>query len=807
MVKRPIVIASIGYLIGILWGLYIDLCIIPIFLFLYLFGIILAVINKNVKRYGRLIFKKSFIIFAIFTTLGNLIINYNENKSFYIDNEKVNISAVVLSEAEEKNYYYIYKIKILDGKYKNEKLLLKIKKENIDLNYGDKIFLQGTYKEPEKQRNSFGFNYQRYLKSKGIQGSVISQKVKIENKKYINGVEFFLHNIKLNIENNLKKWLTEENSALMIGIILGDKTYLSEETKENFTNSSLAHLLAVSGAHISYLILGMNLIFKKLKISKKKTYFLSIVLLAGFAIMVGATPSVIRATIMGCMILFGKIIYEKSDIFTSMSVACLIILIQNPYSIWDIGFQLSFLATLGIILFYPIILNQLNKFIKKFNSLKEIISVSISAQILIIPILVCNFNSFSLNFLISNILVSPLFAISIIYGTCTILLGSIWNECGKVLSILLNFDLNILNYISKIIGNFKLVNLQIIRPNLFTILIYYFCLIILKEIYSVVTNKNTWEKLNNLERKEIKFVKFLEKNKKTYFKIIILVLIVIFIIKLLLINIIGQDLRINFIDVGQGDSTLIQTNYNKNILIDGGGSLDKESYNVGKNTLLPYLLNKKILKIDYMIISHFDSDHVGGLLYILENMKVKNVIIGTQFENCENIEEFKKIINKKKIKLNVVKMGDKIIIDKNLYFDILWPNNKKEISENSINNNALVCKLVYKNFSMLFTGDIEEEAEKILINRFKENDRLNSTILKVAHHGSKSSSIEEFVKLVNPKVALIGVGKNNLYGHPNGDVLKRLKNINCKIYRTDQMGEISIEVHTNGSFNIKQHIK
>lgn len=175
----------------------------------------------------------------------------------------------------------------------------------------------------------------------------------------------------------------------------------------------------------------------------------------------------------------------------------------------------------------------------------------------------------------------------------------------------------------------------------------------------------------------------------------------------------------------------------------------------GKNTLLPYLLDRGITKIDYIIVSHFDLDHCQGILYIMEKINVKKVVIGKQFETCDNYEEFIKIIKEKRINVTVVEKGEKINIEKELYFNVLWPDSKNKISENVINNNSLVCKLIYKNFSCIFTGDIEKETEEVLINKYKDTDLLKSTILKVPHHGSKTSSKEEFIKQVQPKIAII----------------------------------------------------
>lgn len=257
-----------------------------------------------------------------------------------------------------------------------------------------------------------------------------------------------------------------------------------------------------------------------------------------------------------------------------------------------------------------------------------------------------------------------------------------------------------------------------------------------------------------------------------------------------IIAIVPKNLRIYFIDVGQGDSTLIITPLNKKILIDGGGT-EFGDYNVGEKTLMPYLLARRIRKIDYIIISHFDTDHCQGLLYIMQEMKVQNVIIGKQYEENDNYRKFVNIIKEKNIKVKVVEAGNRINIERELYFDVLWPGSDNIITQNAINNNSLVCKLVYKKFSILFTGDIEEIAEKAIIVKYK--NQLKSTVLKVAHHGSKTSSTIDFINAVNPKYALIGVGKNNKFGHPADITIQNLKGKNVRIYRTDQMGEIEFE--------------
>lgn len=184
----------------------------------------------------------------------------------------------------------------------------------------------------------------------------------------------------------------------------------------------------------------------------------------------------------------------------------------------------------------------------------------------------------------------------------------------------------------------------------------------------------------------------------------------------------------------------------------------------------------------------------GGLLYIMQEIKVNNVIIGKQYEKCENYKKFIEIVKKKNIKVNVVEAGQKINIERNLFFDVLWPCIDNMISENAINNNSLVCKLKYKNFSMLFTGDIEEIAEKAILAKYSKNKNiLKADVLKVAHHGSKTSSKIDFLKAVKPNYAVIGVGKDNNFGHPSDITIQNLKDMGVKIYRTDEIGEIEIK--------------
>ena len=369
---------------------------------------------------------------------------------------------------------------------------------------------------------------------------------------------------------------------------------------------------------------------------------------------------------------------------------------------------------------------------------------------------------------------------------------------AEFLSGALEFFVNVLIFISNF-SNLSFSKIYVVTPKISLVLIIYIIFVALNYIYKIYHDRTlsiTKIRFKNLiAAYKYCFIQNKEKYKK---RIIIILLSVILLFSIF--HFIPKNLKIYFVDVGQGDCTFIVTPKNKTILIDGGGSTGSD-FDVGESTLIPYILDRGYKKIDLMFISHFDQDHVGGLLTVLKELKVNRVCISKQEENSENYQKFLEIIKEKDIPVTIVKLGDKIKIENSLYFDILWPQ-EDQITENRINNNAIVMKLNYNGFSCLFTGDIEKIAEDKMVSLYKDKFVLESDILKVAHHGSKTSTTENFLELVNPKNCLIGVGKNNLFGHPSNEIVERLEKLDVKVYRTDINGEISIIVNNKGKYII-----
>lgn len=667
-----------------------------------------------------------------------------------------NVKAVILKGPIENEYTYKYIVKAKTGQLKNKKFIIYINKNNNKLfKYGDLIKIQGEYSSPQTARNYKGFDYSKYLKILKIYGIIKIEEANLLKENDLNFVLISINNLKQKMIDHANKNMPQKTANLLLGLLIGQKDNIQEDIIKSFRTANLSHILAVSGAHTSYIILGLTYIITKSKAPRRIGYIITIIILLVFIIITGASYSVIRACIMSIITISAKLFYKKENFFISICVSLFIILIQNPFAINDIGLKLSFLGTIGIIVFNKNITEFFIR-IKIKENIAKVLSLTFSAQLMIMPITILNFNTFSLTFFISNILASPLLGIIIILGFIAIFVSFVLNPISKILFFVLNLFLELLIFISEIVTKIPGSSILVKTPNLVFVITYYILILFIN--YFFIIKKNP---IRRFQKKIIKICTI--KNIKRIIKIIARIFLIISFLTML-VRVINPTLKIYFIDVGQGDCTLIITPKGKKILIDGGE---------GKNEiLLPYLLDRGINKIDYIIISHFDSDHCNGLIEVMEKIKVGKVIVSKQPGESEEYRNILEIIKRKNIEAYVVKAQDRITIEKDLYINILNPAGKLEF--NDLNNNAMVAKLIYKNFSMLFTGDIEK-AEENIAQKYKNN--LKSTILKVAHHGSKTSTNEEFLKYVEPQIALIGVGENNKFGHPNQQTIEKLKNI------------------------------
>ena len=842
--RRPLVIISIAYVTGIIIGVYLKNSISFIFAVNLMLTLIL-IINKLVRFIKIKNIYENIILLSLITLIvaemsTASFINKYENINDNLNERTISAEAIVCGDIKETEYSYTVNAKITkinnnknnnnnnarnykednnsknynnDKKYNNIKIILIVKKNKKDnasnselmkkLEFGTKIKLEGEYSAPEGQRNFKGYSYKEYLMTKEIYGTVKienSNDVETIKKDQSNFFEKMINKLSNLLKRKVEILLPENSASLLKGILLGDCTDISSEVKENFKECNLSHMLAVSGAHLSYLIIGINLILSKKIFGKRASKIITIFIIIIFMNITNMSPSIERAGISSIICIIASLIHRKPDAINAVAVAVLCTVIKNPFSILNIGMQLSYAGTLSLLMFAngreknnsrEIIENsEKGKNIKKY--LVESIKVTLCANILIMPLTIYKFNTISLNFILANLVAGPLLGLSLILGLIMLVTSFISLNIAKFISFILNIILIILMKSTKLISQIPYSNITVITPYLISIVI----------IYTITF-------LGYCIAKSPELRKRLKVNKKLIIKTIAIALSIT-IISVATLNLLEEKkLKLYFVDVGQGDCTYLKTPSEKNILIDGGGNRDKEKYDVGKKVLFPYLLDRRVKKLDYIIVSHFDADHAQGLEAVIQNIKVKNIIVCKQASNSALYQEIIKLCKKKNVNIITVKRGQNIKIDKYVYFEILHPGNiMLDDGKGGLNANAIVakmyCTIKNKTTTVMFTGDIEEKAEEELVKIY--GDKLKADILKVAHHGSKTSRIAEFLKCVSPKIALIGVGKDNTFGHPNSGVLSRLENINAKIYRTDKLGEITVTISKNKA-SIKTMIK
>lgn len=646
--NRKILSATLGIIIGIIMGLYCKISIVLFYVCIFIIVKIFAGKDKkkkfkliSIKRYSRyvkIIFtKKVFIIIVIFSIISNCNVLYQDNRynNLYskYDEKEVVCKGIICENPTEKENKYIYKVKVISinglEKYKNTYLYVAVKKNlNLDFKYGEKVKIEGTFEEPSVNTNYKGFNYKEYLKTLKIYGTInLKSKNMIE---YNSKDQLFIlsNNLASKIKENINKYFSKEVAGIINGILLGDKSKIDGDVIENFSESNISHILAVSGMHVAYLTLIFNFIFEKLCGRRKANIITSLILIM-YMFITGFSPSVVRASISGILLLLAEIFYRKSDTWENIGLSLFIILIYNPFLIKNASVLLSFGGTIGIVMLNKNILeigkliterlekknirrrkNIVSIFLKLqkqkiFVILKEAIILSISANLAIIPIILTIFNKVTVLSLIIGIVVGFIIGPTVILGIIFVIISFTKIRIAiKMVVILEDFFINAIKWCSKVGANMPLNNIYLATPNMFEIVFYYLVLFIsifLIKIYfkkSLLSYEIRIKNLISLFKYKINQ----NKQKITSIFLIICILFSVFII-------IPRNLKIYFIDVGQGDSTLIITPKNKKILVDGGGSLS-DTFDVGKEILMPYLLDRRIAKIDYIIISHFDADHV-----------------------------------------------------------------------------------------------------------------------------------------------------------------------------------------------------
>ncbi len=785
MKDKPFLFLLIFYISGIIFGsyVYIKNSFVQVIIIINL----VILIFSNKKSNLRFLFITSTILIYIF--FGILSINSylrpvlkEDHIINYISDEKLSIEGVLFRPPEytENGVRLYIKAKRIYREdsiiHTRGKLLIYLRGREINLRYGNRVRILVRLRIPENYDNLGGFNYRRYLATDGIYviGSLKDGRGIV--KLYGNRGNIFLRyidDLRERIRNVINSNLKEPANQIINALIVGESKGIPEDLRERFNITGTSHILAISGLHIGIIATFAFIIIKwLLKRSprlilktdvRRISAILSLFPIWIYGFLSGYSISTIRAIIMISAYLFSIILRREREIFNTLAFAGFIILLIYPLAIYDISFQLSFISVLSIIYLFPKIKPDLHRY-KILNP----ILISLVAIIGTAPLVSYYFNRISIIAPLSNLIVVPLIGfLSVPIGLLASLLYFVYAPPGELLLRISGEIVSFSLYIINILSSFKFSSLRVTTPNIIEIILFYAFIILIFNI------------------KRAKWVKY---GVGILFFIIIGNYIYIYYSKQL-----NNNLRVTFIDVGQGESIFIEFPGGKNMLIDGGGA---QNFDVGERIVAPFLWKRRIKKVDYILLSHPHPDHFKGLLFITKNFKVKEFLRNGYIVRDPQFIELEDIIKNKGIKERVIDASTRIFYINGVKIEIFNPVRAPTLpyDDEILNNDSVVVKLTYKRVSFLFTGDIGIDRESELVDIW--GDRLSSDILKVAHHGSRLSSSERFIETVGPRIAVISVGLMNVYGFPNKRVIKRLKDIGAIIYRTDVNGAVTIR--TNG---------
>lgn len=779
MKDYPVIKFVLLFIAGIIIQRFIELdAIVLLSLEFFILILLIFVLKKTVAE---LSFAASLLAVLLIIVAGCLTAEINTVNSFdFPDNLNREKNVRVIGKVNridlQKDYEISLLLKVDSIKFNKTfqqidcEIYLRIRDEKLlmdsiydVLKPGNIISAIGIFSEGKTQRNPGEFDYNNYLHSIGISGSLTTYKV--SDVKIINpGVNIFgniIHQIRRVLDSKIKSIHLPLTAGFIKGLLLADRSEIDYDTKTQFINTGVVHVLAVSGLHVGYIAMIFLILFGRFNI-----YLRSLLTVAGlifFMFLTNSPDSVIRAVVMSSVIILAFISNRTTNIFNSLAIAALAILLFKPYELFSPSFQLSFGAVSGIAAVAPTITTYVNSLKLKSKLLRYLflfLAVSFGAQLGTLPMTIYYFGKLSVVAFIANLIVIPAVGVLVAIAIFTLAISSVSMWLASVYAFVNDYlTISLFTFIKsagELDFSFARIN-QFSVFNAITISIF-----ILFVIYF-------WKKFNS-----------------TIAKIILLLITSLNIFVYSQID--DQELlpanllSVIMIDVGQGDSFLIKFPDGKTALIDAGNA-DKYFDN-GKRVIIPLLDYLGIEKIDYGFITHIDSDHYAGFISLIDENKIKMIFKPQLDSMLEKDVRFEKYLRKKHLPISYYHKKYLEIGEARLY--ILNDPTDKNYSALSTNDKSGIFKLVYGNTSFLFTGDLETDGENYFANKYSEF--LNSNVLKVGHHGSKTSSSLKFLNAVKPKLSLVSAGFKNKFGHPSSKVLKRLQNSDSKILRTDLSG-------------------
>lgn len=656
-------------------------------------------------------------------------------------------------------------------------ILLTVKGDAKHFSYGDKIEIRGVPELPDQAGNPGDFNYRKYLDSKGIQVIIKNRNgsgVRKLGTGRLNPFTYVGLKVKDRLVTVLNQTLIPEHAAVMEGALFGSTGKIGFESKNDFALTGVIHILSVSGYHVALLVGACIFIGRVLNLTLKTTNLLVIIVTFFYITMTGTSPPVVRAAVMAWVIILARTSKRNHDWISSISIAALVILLWNPQTLFNAGFQLSFLATWGLFYLAPL----LNRIFTFLPYLGQAVGVTMAAQLAVLPITSYYFSYFSLISVLANLIIVPLISLAMLFASVAMFGGLVWLPLADILNVSTAVFLYIALKAAHLMAEMPFSVISIKQPSLSVIFGFY---IILIGLIEAVRNREMFLRL------KVIWYKYAAR-------IILagLTLAAIFLWAGIFYNENGK-LVVTFLDIGQGDAAFIRSPGGKNIVLDTGGKekTDKSSFDPGERILVPFLRRQGVNSVDLMILSHPHADHIQSAETVLKYMNVDTLIINPQFSEYPDglrlVEKFRE--NGTEIREMVG--GETLLFDGSISVEALQPAEAGPVDEN---NDSLVIRLGYGDFQVLFTGDAEKPAlEKVLAC-----SELEADIVKIPHHGARNAWLKELYTKVKPDLAVISVGEHNSYGHPSGEVLDGLGSLRIPVLRTDRDGAVVVSSDGDG---------
>lgn len=755
--KRPVIYAAIYYILGLLAGHYLNEK-----SGIVLFFLIILISEAVIMKFNKL---KIFFIFTIISIVGFCFATYDKKpisstcEEFCKNETEVYIEGVVKSIYVSENGYSI--IELNTNKIYNDKIIdessmdITVVYDKItDITHGMKIKVYGVLEKGENSNFSGMFSESNYMYYKGIEYKVYAETLEVISYDIIKSFDYYIVEFREFVNNRIDNILPLREGGILKAMITGEKNYIDDYYSDIFQKAGISHILAVSGLHMSVVSGFIYFIFYKImKLRKRTASIVTIPFIILFAFFCGCTPSVVRACIMTVIILFGNIIREESDLLNSVGIAALIILLVSPESLYSIGFQLSFLAITGV----GAGIELSNKFDNINKIVRSVLFVSMGAYIMTVPLCMYYFYGVSIIGIILNIIVIPIAGFIVILGMIAVALSFINISAGIFFSGSVFIFINLTENIAAITEKSNYMYIATGSIDIISVLLFYIAITI---SYIFIKTK--------------------------YFKYIAIIFSILFCISVNMDYILKRN-TITFLNVGEGDSAVYNTYDGFTAVIDGGGHFMDFGSNTAINNIIPYLEYKGIKNVDILFISNTLEKNCKGAIELIENFDVSAVVMSDyNFARTGMYTRLIESINERNIPLYKMSSSDVININENINFEILYPVSENYIYDGNEYHGSIVMKLNDRDNSILFTGNIDDKDENIILS----HNNIKADIIKIQNNDN--SFTENFVKNIDVEYA---ISSSKEY------ISNKIKNIldkyAIKYYNTSVNKDITIYLHKN----------